>query len=230
VPALDSPAEPSLERRRRDPEARPQQILAAAFIEFGEHGLAGARLDDIARRADVAKGTIYLYFPNKEALFREMVRATTIAAIENAELALAQADTESATEQLRRIAVGWWTFLRTDRFQVIQRLVTAELPRFPDLMQFWADEVVARKLRLVSTIMAKGIARGEFRALDPEVSARMLSAMALMHSLWCSRRSLFPGLADRTDDTVRDEIIDFFLHALRPSLSGSDPAFSISSL
>ena len=84
-------------RRRRDPEARPHQILEAAFLEFGTHGLAGARLDDIAKRANVAKGTIYLYFPNKEALFREMVHATTIAALEAAEARLADTDDASAT-------------------------------------------------------------------------------------------------------------------------------------
>ena len=67
--------------RRRAPEERPTQILDAAFHEFGEHGLAGARLDDIAKRAQVAKGTIYLYFPNKEALFREMVHTTIVTAL-----------------------------------------------------------------------------------------------------------------------------------------------------
>lgn len=214
--AADSPDEPSDQRRRRDPEARPSQILEAAFVEFGQHGLAGARLDDIARRASVAKGTIYLYFPNKEALFREMVRSTTIAALEAAEARLAEADRESATAQLRVVASGWWAFLRTDRFQVVQRLVMAELPQFPDLMQFYADEVVARGRRLVAAIVSRGTARGEFRAIDPEVGARMLSALAMTHSLWCARRQCFPSLMQRTDDEVRDELIDFFLHALRP--------------
>ena len=203
-------------KRRRDPEARPHQILEAAFCEFGEHGLAGARLDDIARRANVAKGTIYLYFPNKEALFRAMVQATTIAALDTAEARLAAVDGESAIAQLRYVASGWWAFLRTDRFQVVQRLVMAELPHFPDLMQFYADEVIARGHRLVASIITNGTARGEFRALDPEVGARMLSALAMMHSQWCSRRQFLPGLAQRTDDDVRDELIDFFLHALRP--------------
>ncbi|MBL0169386.1 MAG: TetR/AcrR family transcriptional regulator [Gemmatimonadaceae bacterium] len=209
--------EPSDARRRRDPEARPHQILEAAFCEFGEHGLAGARLDDIARRANVAKGTIYLYFPNKEALFRAMVQATTIAALETAEARLASVDSESATAQLRYVACGWWAFLRTERFQVVQRLVMAELPQFPDLMQFYADEVMARGRRLIGAIIARGIAYGEFRPLDPEVGARMLSALAMTHSQWCSRRQFFPALMQRTDDDVRDELIDFYLHALRPA-------------
>ena len=203
-------------RRRRDPEARPQQILDAAFVEFGERGLAGARLDDIAKRANVAKGTIYLYFPNKEALFREMVRATKVASLEHAEARLASLEHLPATEQVRLVAQGWWEFLRTERFEVVQRLVLAELPLFPDLMQFYAEEVVARGRRLMAGIVARGIARGEFRPIDPEVGARMLSALAITHSMWCSRREYFVGVASRTDEEVRDEMLDFYLHALRP--------------
>jgi AcrR family transcriptional regulator len=202
--------------RRRDPEARPQQILEAAFVEFGEHGVAGARLDDIARRAGVAKGTIYLYFPNKEALFREMVRTTKIAALEEAETRLADRATESAEAQLRLMANGWWATLRTERFQVMQRLVMAELPQFPDLMQFYAEEVIARGRRLIAGILARGIARGEFRAIDPDMGARMLSALSMTHATWCSKREFFPGLNSRSDNDVRDELIDFYLHALRP--------------
>ena len=206
-------------KRRRDPEARPAQILEAAFVEFGKHGLAGARLDDIAKHANVAKGTIYLYFPNKEALFRAMVHATNIAALDKAEQQLAATDNASATEQLRLVAAGWWSFLRTERFQVVQRLVMAELPQFPDLMQFYYEEVVARGRRMLASIIERGIARGEFRAVDPEIGARMLSALIMQHTQGCARRQFFPTLGLRTDDEVRDELFDFFLHALR-----SDPA------
>lgn len=225
----DTGAEPSSEdspdaRRRRDPEARPQQILDAAFIEFGQHGLASARLDDIARRANVAKGTIYLYFPNKEALFHEMVRTTTVAALDAAEAQLASTERETATAQLRSVAGGWWRFLRTERFQVVHRLVIAELPQFPDLMQFYADEVIARGRRIVAAIIARGVSLGEFRPIDPEVGARMLSALAITHSLWCARRQCFVSLMHRTDDEVRDELIDFFLHALRPTSEPGAPS------
>ncbi len=208
-------------RRRRAPEERPQQIIDAAFHEFGERGLASARLDDIAKRAGVAKGTIYLYFPNKEALFREMVRNTTIAAIETAEQRLEEADGESAETQLRRISYGWWAFLRSDRFQVVQRLVLGELHHFPDLMQFYADEVVARGKRLVGSVVARGTARGEFRQIEPDAAARMLSALTMMHSIWCGRRQFFPTLS-ASDDGIRNEILDFYLHALRPDSAVAD--------
>ena len=90
-------------RWRRLPEERPQQILEAAFEVFGEHGLAGARLDDIAKRAGVAKGTIYLYFPNKEALFKEMIRQTVVAHLERSERDFIDDDRGTATTRLRDI-------------------------------------------------------------------------------------------------------------------------------
>lgn len=200
--------------RRRDPEARPQQILDAAFAEFAQRGLAGARLDDIAKRAGVAKGTIYLYFPNKDALFKEMVRATTVTALAEAEAESRASENEPVEAQLRRLAATKWTFLRTERVQVLTRLVTAELPQFPELMQFYADEVILRGRRFIAGLISRGIERGEFRPVDPQVAARMYSAIWLMHSHWCSRREVFPALG--TDEQVLNEMLEFYLHALRP--------------
>ena len=200
--------------RRRAPEARPTQILDAAFHEFGERGLAGARLDDIAKRAQVAKGTIYLYFPNKEALFREMVHATIVSALVEEEASLAGLASETAEAQLRRLGQGWWTFLRTERVQALQRLVALELGQFPDLMQFYADEVIARGRRLVSGIIARGVERGEFREVDPQLASRMFSSIWMSHSTWCARREFFKTLG--SDEQVLDDMLEFYLYALRP--------------
>ncbi len=199
--------------RRRAPEERPSQILDAAFHEFGERGLAGARLDDIAKRAQVAKGTIYLYFPNKEELFREMVHATIVKALAEAEASQADFLYESAHAQMRRLGAGWWSFLRTERVQVLQRLVSLELGQFPDLMQFYADEVIARGRRLVAGIIARGVERGEFRPIDPQLAARMFSALWMSHSTWCSRREAYQSLGP--DEQVLDEMLEFYLSALR---------------
>src|ERR1043165_10134843 len=103
-----SPSPHSAEPRwRRLPEERPRQILAAALEVFGEHGLAGARLEDIAKRAGLSKGTIYLYFPNKEELFREMVRDTVVSKIERREEEF-NARTGSATDALIDFMRGHW--------------------------------------------------------------------------------------------------------------------------
>jgi AcrR family transcriptional regulator len=203
-------------KRRRAPGERPQQILDAAFHEFAERGLAGARLDDIAKRANVAKGTIYLYFPNKEELFREMVRKSMVAALDRHDAVLARYADASATEQLTTIFGAWWKFVRSDRVAVVLRLVIGELHNFPDLMQFYSDEVIMRAQRVVSRIVARGIERGEFRNIDPDVAARMLSALGVSHSIWCSRRSCFPALLTTSDEELGAQFLDFYLHALRP--------------
>src|ERR1051325_8578352 len=103
-------------RWRRLPGERPEQILAAALVEFGERGLAAARLEDIAKRAGLSKGTIYLYFPNKEELFREVVRQTIIAQIERAERELATATQQSASDTLTQFVRGYWGYLRSPKF------------------------------------------------------------------------------------------------------------------
>jgi AcrR family transcriptional regulator len=203
-------------KRRRAPEERPQQILDAAFHEFGERGLAGARLDDIAKRANVAKGTIYLYFPNKEELFREMVRQSMVEAIDRNEAILLGSADESAEAQLTAMFQVWWRFMRSDRFAVVHRLVIGELHNFPDLMQFYADEVILRGRRVVSGLIARGIERGEFRNVDPDMAARMLSALGVSHSIWCTRRNFFPALLETSDEELGAQLLDFYLHALRP--------------
>lgn len=211
----DQPVTNEPQSRRRDPESRPFQILDAAFHEFGSRGLAGARLDDIAKRAGVAKGTIYLYFPNKEALFREMVRTTIGLAIAVAEARSAEASPEASAESLlRQLAAGWWAFLREERVMVLHRLVNAELRQFPDLMVFYAEEVIARGRGLVAGIIARGVQRGEFRPIDPVVAARMYSALWLTHATWVNNRALNPTLG--SDEQVLDEMLDFYLNALRP--------------
>ena len=209
-----SPQEP---RWRRLPEERPQQIIDAALAIFGERGLASARLDDIAKRAGLSKGTIYLYFPNKEELFREVVRHTIVAQIERAERELAAATTQSATETLEQFVRGYWRFLRSPKFAALFRLIHAELSSFPDLVRFYASEVVERWRRLVTEILERGVESGEFRDIDPEVAARMLSPMLLMHAMWCSHRELFKATANRSDEQILEEVLGFYLHAIRPA-------------
>src|SRR2546423_12484721 len=163
--ASAEPAKPPKWRRR--PEHRPQQIIEAALETFGECGLAKARLDDIAKRAGLSKGTIYLYFPNKEELFREVVRHTIVAQIEWAETELAGRSTLTATETLVQFVRGYWAFIRSPSFAALFRLVHAELSNFPDLARFYALECVNRTIRFVTGILEPGMESGEFRRIDP---------------------------------------------------------------
>jgi AcrR family transcriptional regulator len=198
---------------RRCPADRPEQIIKAALEVFGECGLANARLQDIAERAGVSKGTIYLYFPNKEELFREMIRQTAVAAIERAEQANVPG---TPTNQLLAFMRGYWAFVRSPLFLTVYRLVLGELHQFPDLARFYAHEVVARGQKLMAGIISRGIDAGEFREIDPMVAARMLVAIIVMNGIWRDEHTGVPLLAHKSDEEVFSELAHFYLHAIAP--------------
>jgi AcrR family transcriptional regulator len=217
---MSDPAPNATEPRwRRLPEERPGQILDAALEVFGERGLAATRLEDVAKSAGVSKGTIYLYFQNKEDLFREMVRQNVVAQIERGEAVLATSSGD-ATDTLRAVVRGHWEFSRRAPYANLLRLVIAELHNFPDLARFYADEVMSRGLALYIGIVRRGIASGEFRPMEERVAARMVLGLLLSHTLWSCKRDLFTHVCDRGDDAVVDEVLDFLLHALRPASTG----------
>ncbi len=211
-------------RWRRLPEERPQQILEAAFEVFGEHGLAGARLDDIAKRAGVAKGTIYLYFPNKEALFKEMIRQTVVAHLERSERDFIDDDRGTATTRLRAYMREMWSLARSPAYQVVMRLVIAELHRFPDLVAFYWEEVVSRKQTFLTHLFRRGVSTGEFRAIDPLVAGRMMASMFAMHALWASTGPCAPMLRSTTDEELFDQLTEFFFHAIAPAHAATPDA------
>jgi AcrR family transcriptional regulator len=214
-----SSAEP---RWRRLPEERPRQILDAALAVFAEHGLVAARLDDIARRAGLSKGTIYLYFPNKEELFREVIRSSVIAFIEQAEEYSANA--QSPVVALENWMEGYWAWLRSPVFPVMHRLMTSELRSFPDLTAFYAKEVIERAQRLVRGILERGMETGDFRRMDPTEAARMLSATFVTHAMWVHQKNCFKSLTHIPPDVMLDQIRDFFFNAMRPEASGARKA------
>src|ERR1700687_303376 len=124
-------AKPAAPKWRRCPADRPEQIIKPALEVFGECGLANARLQDIAARAGLSKGTIYLYFPNKEELFREMVRRNVVSQLEENERRFgdpAGSATEALTDYMRR----YWMFIRSSKFAPLFRLIHAEIHNFPD--------------------------------------------------------------------------------------------------
>ncbi|MBA3672689.1 MAG: TetR/AcrR family transcriptional regulator [Gemmatimonadaceae bacterium] len=202
-------------RWRRLPEERPRQILDAALAVFAERGLAAARLEDIARRAGLSKGTIYLYFPNKEELFREVIRGSVIAYIETAETEL-RVERDPAEELLAWMR-GYWGWLRSPVFPAVHRLVSSEAAAFPDLAWFYTSEVIERAQRITCRIIERCMDAGIFRRMDPLVAARMLSSIFVTHGLWYHQRACFKRF-DKEPEVLLDEIHDFFIHALRPDV------------
>jgi AcrR family transcriptional regulator len=170
-------------RWRRRKEARPQEILDAALAEFAARGFAAARMEDIAARAGVTKGTLYLYFPGKEELFKSLVRES-IGAVIAARTADAATFDGPAAELLATVLRFIGYFARTSDRAVLPKILMAESGNFPDLVRFYRAEVVDRGMALLSGIIARGIARGEFRAVEPEYAARLAIAPMLFVILW----------------------------------------------
>jgi AcrR family transcriptional regulator len=171
----------SAPRRRKD--ARPTELLEAALLEFAEKGFAAARMEDIAARAGAAKGTLYLYFPSKEAVFEALVRAAIVPNIERAE-ALAAAHEGPVAPLLRQLVGLLGTVVRDSRLVVIPRLVIGELHKFPELARFYRAAVIDRGLGLIAAMHRRGVERGEFRPQDSDAVARLVVAPVLLMALW----------------------------------------------
>ncbi len=208
-------------RWRRLPEERPKQILEAALAVFAERGLATARLEDIAKRAGLSKGTIYLYFPNKEELFREVIRNSVIAFIERAEARLEEL--KDPLQALDAWMEGYWAWLRSPVFPAMHRLVSSELHSFPDIAAFYAKEVIERAHRLVCDMLQRAMNAGQLRSMDALVAARMLSALFVTHALWFHQRTSMKSIAHIPEQVIFGQLRDFFLHAMRPDGPAARP-------
>jgi AcrR family transcriptional regulator len=175
-------------RWRRRKEARPDEILAAALESFAERGFAATRLEDVAARAGISKGTLYLYFAGKEELFEAVVRAMLLPNLERVEELAATYEGPSA-ELLERLLLTIAGILAT-RAGAIPKLVIAEAGNFPDLARFYLEQVIRRALRLVGRILRRGIYRGEFRPVDVDHVVFCVIAPMLLAALW--KNSLEP--------------------------------------
>ncbi len=178
-----SPRRPAARRPRwrRRPDARPEEILKAAMAVFGERGFARARLEDVARKAGVSKGTLYLYFDSKDALFREMVRATKGPALAEGEAWL-EAHQGSSREALSHILRRMWRIMAEPDQAALSRLVQSEIRNFPELARFYFEEVTLRARRLLERVLTRGAANGEFRPEQARFAARAIPGLALAMS------------------------------------------------
>ncbi len=191
------------------------ELLASAIELFVERGFAATRLEDVARRAGVSKGTLYLYYANKEDLFKAVVRQTILPMIDDAEASVAEFDGHSA-ELLRQVILSWWTRIGSTKASGISKLILAEADNFPELARFYQEEVMTRRMRMISNMLERGIRRGEFRAIDVPQTAQVLIAPLLMLSTWkhtvgpCERCDLQP-------EAFLAAFLDITLHGLVPA-------------
>jgi AcrR family transcriptional regulator len=202
----------STARWRRRKDARPAEILDAALAVFAEKGYAATRMDDIAQRAGVTKGTIYLYFESKDAVFRSLVQESIGATIEGVTAAAARFE-GSAADLLRMVLRGIGAFVRTDDRVVLPKVMIAEAGNFPALAEFYRREVIDRGLGLLTSVIARGTARGEFRAVDPEHAAKLCVAPLLVAIFWRTTFGKFDAVPYDLDGLIETHI-DVLLRGL----------------
>jgi len=171
------------QRWRRRKDARPAELLDAALDVFFEKGFAAARLEDIAARAGVSKGTVYLYFSSKEDVFDALVRAIPQANVETVRTLTADPSIP-ADVLLGRVLQLVGTFLRDERMIKFPRLIIGEAANFPKLAETYKREVIARGLAILSSVIERGIKDGKFRAVDPRHAAFAALAPLLFTAIW----------------------------------------------
>ena len=179
-PAVTLPAGPRWQRRK---QARPSEILDAALVEFVEHGFSGSRLEDIARRAGCTKGTIFLYFDNKQELFKAMVRRTMLPVIETGESMLEQHD-GAARELLVKLLRQRFDYMTNTAACALPKLMLAEAANFPELARFYHEEIITRSHAIIERTLRLGVERGEFRPIDTSNVARVAVAPLLLVAAW----------------------------------------------
>ena len=196
--------------RRKD--ARPEEIIAAALDLFVERGFASTRLDDVAARAGVSKGTLYLYFENKEDLFKAVVRGNVVPVLMQGEQLLDNF-TGSSAELVRKLVRGWWEMTGATKITGIPKLIIAEAGNFPDLTKFYYDEVILRAHSVFRRVLHRGTDAGEFRPVDVKHLVHVVLAPLVMLAVWphafacCEQKHLQPT-------HYLDAYLDMLLHSL----------------
>ncbi len=172
--------QPRFQRRKED---RPQEITAAAFAAFAENGFTATKVEDVARRAGVSKGLLYLYFDTKEALFKAVIRSVVTPRVD--ELTRALDRTELGAEAfVRGPLVAFLQRLPGSPASVVIRLMISEAPKHPDLVEYYWENVASRGLAALEGLLERGVANGEFRDSAVNELPQLFLAPVMMSVVW----------------------------------------------
>lgn len=194
---------------RRRAEARPDEVLDAALALFTEKGFAQTRVDDIAKRAGISKGAVYLYFPSKEALVEGIVqRALGPIADEALErLATLPGDPRLVISSVLRV-LG--QRLTSAHALAIPRLVIREAPSFPEIANLYRRAVLDRVVPALTALIRRGIAEGYFRQIDPELTVRSVVGPLLVHMVLAEIFAITPADGLALDRLIENHIAILF--------------------
>jgi AcrR family transcriptional regulator len=201
---------PSAPKFRRRSDARPDEILDAALIVFGEKGFDPARMDDIAAEAGVSKGALYLYFESKEAVLKGLIeREVAPVAARLGALAAGGADDPEGT--LRLIIKTAVTLTQAPAFAATPRVVLSVAARFPEIGRYYREHVVEVGLSAIETLIETGVAHGAFRAIDAAAAARMVMGPVLLKALHVH---ILGGAPDKDAQARAEALIDILFRGI----------------
>ena len=205
-------------KQRRAPAQRPGEILDAALALFVEKGFAATRLDDVAERAGLSKAAIYLYFEDKTALFQGVVRQA-VAVNLGTVAAMVSAHRGPVAPLLPRIHEFMASRIEETPMAAVAKLVIAESRAFPEIGRFYLKEVIGRGIPIFEGLIARGVASGEFRKVDPMLTVRSLIGPMLLSIVW---KTVFEPIgADRLDvRALARHHADLMLRALESPQAG----------
>jgi len=203
-----------IKRNRRRPEERPAQILDAALILFAEQGFAATRMDDVAAKAGLSKGALYLYFPDKVSLLTAIIDHTAGGTVATA-MEMVSAHQGPVSPLLPLILKLVAQRLETTNLAAVIKLVLSESRAHPELGKAYLDTVINRAFPVMEGFIKRGVVSGEFRAVDPAMMVRSFIAPMLLAALWKSviQPVGAPGFSIADLATHHADII---LRALRP--------------
>lgn len=181
--ATTSIVEESGTRRERRKEARPGELLAAALDLFAEKGYAATRAEEVAAKAGVSKGTLFLYFPSKEELFKAVV-TESVAGPVNSGLAEVDGFPGSTAQLVPYLMTQWWERFGATKASGISKLMMSEAQNFPELAAFYQQTVVIPGRELIRQVIQRGIDRGEFRQVDVQYAVFSILAPMMFLIMW----------------------------------------------
>jgi AcrR family transcriptional regulator len=205
------PEADTLPPRSRLRETRERDILQAAVAAFAAKGYAGARMEDIAAAAGIGKGTLYVYFPSKQALLEGVVRAAAEPSMASIEAIAVQSNPNPA-ESIRVIVNRAKRALNAPLAPLFAQVLVFESGQFPEIRRIYRKEVTKPILDLIAEIIAQGVESGAFRPIDPHLAARLLISPAIASVF--SLQIYGPNEAGFDPDALLDTHVDLFLAGL----------------
>jgi TetR/AcrR family transcriptional regulator len=181
----NSPTAADIGSRHRRKQERPGEILDAALRLFIEKGYANTRAEDVAALAGVSKGTVYVYYENKDALFRAVVSENIVPILKEFQQLLS--DSVLPSEALFQLYFqAWWERFGATQLSGIIKLIVSEASSFPEIAQFFAREVIEPNMQLLQRILERGVERGEFRPVPSLTTVHSIMSPLVLKAIWCN--------------------------------------------